>query len=167
MEPGDPRRLHRLHDGDLAADERARVEAGLSDEDRARLAAIEQVGAALRNTLEAEAAGFDIAAAVMARLPASPATAGVTPISAARSWRSRARGVLGSRSVWLSTAVAAAAAVLLFALPWGGGVAEAATDECEIESLEVTGASATVLRLPATRGEGTSTVVWLDEEEGP
>jgi hypothetical protein len=67
------------------------------------------------------------------------------------------------RMVWASGAAAAAA---VFAIYLGGGMRAIASNGCEIESLEVTGATATVLQVPsAEHGDDTTTVVWLDEEE--
>ncbi len=155
----DMERLHRLHDGELDAEARAAVEAGLSDDDRARLAAMDELGAALRHTASAEADGFDVADAVMAAI-GKQATAPLpapTPITSARRWRARA--------IWASTAatLAAAAAAALFlvtrpAIPPHG-------DACSIESLEVSGEQATVLDLTDAHGHDTGTVVWLDEED--
>lgn len=149
----DDRRLHRLHDGELEVGARAAVEAALTDEDRVRLAALDDLGRAIRDTLSAEAEGFDVAAAIMAALP--------TPLGSAK--RSRMRVVMASRAMWASTLVAAAAAMALWVAPWRGE--SVSSDGCQIESIEVSGASATVLNLPDALGKPTGTVVWLDEEE--
>lgn len=161
------RTLHRLHDGELPAAERASAEAALVEEDRARLAAMAEVGAAIRNTLAVEAAGFDVVAAVMAALPEGEAGRAVAdravPIPIGSGRRSRLRAVAASRAVWVSTLAAVAAAALLLVAPWRGEVLP--TDGCQIEALEVSGASATVLTEQGAHGQPSGTVVWLDEEE--
>ncbi len=144
--------LHRLHDGELSAEERHAFESALDDDARARLAALGDLGSALRNTFEAESEGFDVAAAVMKKLePARPPSL----------WARMAAAVRSYRMVWIPGIAAAAIVAVFYIGPWRTVV----TDECDIESLEVSGAAATVMKVPDPHGDGTSTVIWLDEEE--
>jgi anti-sigma factor RsiW len=149
----DDRDLMRLHDGELAPEERAKVEARLDEADRERLSAMSDLGALLRHTLEAETQGFDVAAAVMRKIAERKE----------KSFSERIGGWFrGHRTVWIPGGLAAAAVALaLLVTPWGAAI----SNGCDIESLEVTGAAATILKMPDAKGEGTTTVVWLDEEE--
>lgn len=167
----DPRRLHALHDDELPLDERPAVEAALDADDRERVAAIDQLGEALRNTFAAETPDLDVWAAVERGIAAtaapSPAEAPPAPEQtrgAILQFEPRLRRA-GRRSVWAPVLMAAAAAIALLIAPWREQPAAAATDHCEIESLEVTGALATVFEEPDATGRSTATVVWLDEEE--
>jgi hypothetical protein len=143
--------LHRLHDGELSDEERRTVEGALDDDGRARLAALGDLGALLRHSFAAESEGVDVAAAVMATVSQPRPSL----------WRRLLNAVRSYRMVWIPGLVAAAAVAVFYLSPWRGAV----TNECEIESLEVTGASATVLKLPDSGSDGTSTVIWIDEEE--
>ena len=157
--------LHRYHDHELTDEERRQVEAELDGDDRLRLEAIAELGALLRHTAEAERrevgevdlwSGIQAALAQAQSLPA----AGGQVIPFGR----RVRQSVGRhRAAWASMAMAAAAAALLLVVPWRG--APTASDNCTIESLEVTGAAATLLEVPDSSGQGTLTVLWLDEEE--
>jgi anti-sigma factor RsiW len=141
--------LHRLHDGELGAEERARVEAQLGEEDRLRLQAIAELGEAVRNATAAPLEGFDAWAAVERQI----APARVLSITE-RLRRRRA-------PMWISTALAVAAAAAFLFLPRSPG---APSNNCDIESLDVTGGNATVMKLDDPHGGGTTTVVWLQEE---
>src|SRR5579871_3211129 len=126
--------LHRLHDGELRDAEKGAVEAALDDDARARLAAMAEMGDLLRATFDAETEGFDVAPSVMARLAKKP------------SLMERARATLRSYRMVLIPALAAACVVAaIYLVPWRGG--NIITDNCDIESLEVEGAAATVLKL--------------------
>ena len=156
----DARRIHRLHDGELDAAERAAAEEALQPADREGLLALGELREALRNTLDVEVGLVDVWAAVergiAAAAPAEPAGR-VLPLSPRLKRAHR-------RSSFVPALLAAAAAIVLLLAPWRERPAEAATDNCAIESLEVTGALATVIEIPAVNGRDTTTVVWLDEE---
>jgi anti-sigma factor RsiW len=145
--------LHRLHDGELDATERAAVEARLDDVARARLRALAEVGEALRNTVSAEVEGagaLDLWPGIEAQL--RPAK--VLPF--------HRRLLRGRMPVWISTVAAAAAA--LAALLFSAGKPGVPTNGCDIESLEVSGAAVTVLKMEDVPGHSPATVVWLQEE---
>jgi len=152
--PLDGELLHRFHDGELGADERAALEARLDDLARARLATLADLGAAVRNTLAAEVEAapppsIDLWAGIEARI--QPAK--VIPLR---------RRMLRATPVWLSTMAAAAAALAALMLTTSRpGVP---TNGCQIESLEVTGAAVSVLKLDNVPGQSPATVVWLTEE---
>jgi hypothetical protein len=60
--------------------------------------------------------------------------------------------------------VAAAAAFLFIVKPWHPGHPE---NDCDVESLEVDGAYATVMQLhdiPHTGDSGTTTIIWAEED---
>lgn len=165
MDPRHAERLHRYHDHELTDDERRQVEATLDDHDRQRLEAIAELGTLLRHTAEAErreAGELDVWSGIQTALappPGLPAAGGqVIPFG-----RRVRRSLNHHRAAWASMAMAAAAAALLLVVPWRG--APMASDNCTIESLEVTGAAATLLEVPDSSGQGTLTVLWLDEEE--
>jgi hypothetical protein len=161
----DEERLHRLHDGELTDEQRAAIEPGLDERGRAKLQAIGEIGAALRSAIEGEAAavpgGFldGVWAKVEAGIGAPAKAKAERPGLLTRMGRALAE----YKMVWASSAVAAAA---VFAIYLGGGMHPAQSNGCEIESLEVSGATATVMKLPTTdHGDDTTTVIWLDEEE--
>ena len=145
--------LHRLHDGELDATETARVEAGLGDEDRERVRAIADVGAAVRNTVAAQSQGVDLWAGIEKRLQLREANK-VVPLA------SRRRGGLTYVRYGLPALAAAAAAVVLW-LNVGSGPQ---SNACDVEMLDIAGASATVLKVPDVRGQGSTTVIWTTEE---
>src|SRR5205807_1886519 len=60
--------VQRYFDDELAADERARFEAAMTDDDRERLVALGEMRALLNGALEAEAADVDLWAGVQAGL---------------------------------------------------------------------------------------------------
>ena len=137
--------LHRLHDGELDPAERGRVEAGLDEESRGKLGALDDLGGLLRAAY-GDAGGVDVWPAVQREI----ARGKVVPL----------RRRFGRGSIVASTlAVAAAAAAALFLLPGGGHP----SNDCVIDELEVSGASATVLRLDDDKHGGTTTVLWLEE----
>ncbi len=150
--------LHRLHDGELSDEERRAVEASLDDDARLRLQAMADLGTALRGSFEAESAGVDVSAAVMAAI-----AKGAPARAAAPSLWARLRAAARSyRMVWIPAVAAAAVVTAIYVGPWRTTI----TNECNIESLEVEGAAATVLKVPdAQGGDGTTTVVWIDEGE--
>jgi anti-sigma factor RsiW len=140
--------LQRYFDGELSADERARVEAELGDEDRERLAALGEMRGLLSGALDAEAAAVELWPAVESGLKRERM----------RRWRHRMRGP-GA----VGLVVAMAASLVLFL----GRRLPTITNECDIESLEVEGAAATVLRVGDAHhgGDATTTIIWTHEED--
>lgn len=140
--------LARYLDGELSPAERSELEAQLNDDDRLRLAALGDVGAAVRAALEGEAAQVDLWPSVQAWIERARRNA----------WWRRARrpGVLGAGLL----AVAAAVMILLAPLK-----RVPPTNECDIESLDVAGVQATVFKIPdSTRAGLTTTIIWTEEE---
>jgi anti-sigma factor RsiW len=149
--------LQRYFDGELSANERAEVEAALTDDDRLKLAALGEVRGLVANALTAEAAEVDLWSTLEKQLGREGKAA-----SKARSrWGMRAHPA--SWSAGLVTA-AAAAALLFFVQPWHPAHA---TNGCDVESLETSGAMATVFNLSDTphKGDASTTVIWTEEED--
>lgn len=149
-------RLQRYFDGELPPAERAQVEAALTDDDRLKLAALGEVRGLVANALAAEAAEIDLWPALERELrPAGAASA-----KAARRW-----GLRSHPASWSAGFMAAAAAALLFVLqPWHSPTS---ANDCDVVSLETSGAMATVFRLSDTpqRGDGPTTVIWTEEQD--
>jgi anti-sigma factor RsiW len=152
--------LQRYFDGELDEPERQRVEAGLTDEDRERLAAMAEMRSLVRGALTAEAESIDLWPAVGAALPG--ATSASAKKQAMRSWRDRVR-VRRLAGTGAGLLVAAAAALLLVFRPWSpprsGG------NNVEIQSLELDGLTATVLTVDARRGSDSTTILFTTEED--
>ena len=149
--------LQRYFDGDLGPGERAAFEAAMSEDDRERLAALAEMRGLLAATLDAEAADVDLLSGVERKL-ALPAN----KKAALRGWRDRLRGrtVLGTSAGLL---MAAAAAFLFMLAPWH---AEHPTNNCDVEHLEVSGSTATVLTVNDVAHKGDSTtIIWTTEED--
>jgi hypothetical protein len=122
------------------------VEAGLDEGARDKLAALDDLGGLLRAAYGSAGEGVDVWPAVQREI----ARAKVVPL----------RRRLGRASIVASTlAVAAAAAAALLLLPGGGHP----SNDCVIDELEVSGASATILRLDDDKHGGSTTVLWLEE----
>jgi anti-sigma factor RsiW len=155
MGKAEDERLHRYFDGELGPQERAEVEAGLTDEDRLKLAALAEVRGLVAGALKAEAADVDLWSGLEARLgPRGAASAG------RRRWGLRARP--GS---WSAGLMAMAAAALLFVFqPWHPRHPD---NDCDIVSLETSGAVATVFRMNDMphHGDESTTVIWTTEED--
>jgi anti-sigma factor RsiW len=155
MTMGKDDKLQRYFDGELPPDERAAFEAAMTDEDRERLAALAEMRALLSNALSSASAEIDVWSGVSAKL------GGATPIDEARSKRRRkmtGRRFLGTSAGLL---IAAAATFLFVVQPWH---ADQLTDDCDVESLEASGAQVTVLNdLPHSKD--VATVVWTTEED--
>ncbi len=150
-------RLQRYSDGELPSGDRVGVEAALDEDDQLRLAALDEMRALLRNTLDAESAEVDLWPGLEAKLP-------VDDLARARArrggfWRSRMTQL--SASV---TALAAAAALLLVFRPWH---AQHPDNDCDIVSLETSGAVATVFNMNDVPhgGDGPTTVIWTEEQD--
>jgi anti-sigma-K factor RskA len=143
-------RLQKYFDGELPAEERARVEAELSEDDQLKLDALGEVRGLVANTLMAEAADIDLWPALEKQLAASERAAA----RPRRRWGLRAHP--GS---WSAGAMMAAAAALLFVFqPWQ------TANGCDVESLETSGGMATVFNLNDTP-HGPTTVIWTEEQD--
>ncbi|MCU1280416.1 MAG: hypothetical protein JWM53_3962 [bacterium] len=157
-EPHDVR-LQRYFDGELTPEERAEVEAALTEDDRLKLAALGEVRGLVANALAAEAADVDLWPALQKQLGGAPG--GKAAAKARRRWGWRAHP--GGWSAGLAS-LAAAAALLFFLQPWHAAHAQ---NGCEIESLETYGAVATVINMDDAphRGDEPTTVIWTTEED--
>ena len=145
----DRERLHRLHDGETPAAERAQLEASLDDNDRLRLAALTDIGAALRHTYAAESEHFDAWPAIQKQI------SGGKVLSLTDRLKKR-RVPIG-----ISSLLAAAAALVVLVGPWRDVLP---TNGCDIESIDSSGADVSVLKVPDPgSGEGTTTIVWMHE----
>lgn len=143
-------RLQQYFDGELPAEERARVEAELSEDDELKLLALGEVRGLVANTLMAEAADIDLWPALQKQLDADAKK----KLKPRRSWGLRAHP--GS---WSAGTLAMAAAALLFLFqPWQTGNA------CDVEFLETSGGVATVFSLNDTP-HGPTTVIWTEEQD--
>lgn len=150
--------LHRIHDGELEGQPPE-----LDADDRARLEALDELGQLLRNIATAEAAAgpaLDAWAGIEQRLRAVDQAQSARTASrqqAMRSWRHRLR----RRALLALPLVAAAAAAVVL---WFGSGQAAATNGCDIELLDVSGASAAVIQVPDREGAGSTTVIWTTED---
>ena len=156
QEPHDVR-LQRYFDGELSPAERAEVEAALTDDDRLKLAALGEVRGLVANALSAEAADVDLWPGLEKQLGREGKAAG----KARSRWGMRAHPASWSAGL---VSAAAAAALLFFVQPWHPRHAE---NDCDIESLETSGAMATVFHMSDAphRGDGSTTVIWTEEED--
>lgn len=156
MGKAEDERLQRYFDGELSVEERARVEAGLTDDDRLRLSALEEIRGLVKNTLSSEAADLDLWSSLQPHL----APANDLERARVRRW---VRGHMTSLSAGF-TALAAAAALLIVFNPWH---AQHSDNDCDIVSLETSGAVATVFNLSDVPhgGDGPTTVIWTEEQD--
>lgn len=159
-------RLQRYFDGELAPEERARFEAELTADDRERLAALGEMRALVAGALEGAADGVDLWSAIEGQVMASSLPPGGTSTkraSAARRLRDRGRGrrLFGTGTGLL---LAAAATLVLFLYPRHPNHP---TNGCDIESLEVSGAVATVIQVADEPhpGDGDTTIIWTQEDK--
>lgn len=147
-----PTDLHRFHDGEI--EDRQLEPDQLDSVDRARLQAIDDVGLAVRSALLGASQKIDIWSGLEHRLAAvDEARKKQTTL---RHWRTRAR-----RGVALLVPAVAAAAVLLLLRSTDP---HDVTNDCDIELLDVSGATATVMKVPDASGQGATTVIWMTEE---
>jgi anti-sigma factor RsiW len=156
-------RLHKLHDGELAATEAEQLRTELTTQDQEKLAALAELDQLIAGTLriEAEAQPLDLWAAIADKLPAaSPA-----PVQAPAHAHARLGTVLPLRRravirlTAVTSALAVAAAVLLFLRP-----VPAVSNHCEVEELEVAGDNAAVISVADDHGNET-TLIWFDHQE--
>jgi anti-sigma factor RsiW len=152
--------LQRYFDGDLPPDERARVEAGLTEDDQLRLAALGEMRELLVNTLTTESAEIDLWPALQAHVAPSHDLARARAKRQLPKWM-RSRMASFSAGV---TALAAAAALLLVFRPWH---AQHSDNDCDVLSLETSGSVATVFNVNDVPhgGDGPTTVIWTEEQE--
>src|SRR5262245_47303561 len=130
MGKAEDERLQRYFDGELSPEERAQVEAALTDEDRLKLAALGEVRGLVANALTAEAADVDRWPALEKQLHGG----GGGRVGKAEGRARRRWGFWAHPASWSGGFVAAAAAALLLILqPWHSAHAQ---NGCEIESLE-------------------------------
>jgi anti-sigma factor RsiW len=155
MGKAEDERLQRYFDGELSAAERAEVEAALTEDDRLKLAALGELRGLVGNTLMAEAAEVDLWPALEGKLGEGKAAG-----KARRRWGMRAHPASWSAGL----VMAAAAALLFFVQPWHPAHA---TDNCDVESLETSGAVATVFKLGDMphNGDSSATVIWTEEQD--
>jgi anti-sigma factor RsiW len=156
MGKAEDERLQRYFDDELSPAERAAVEAGLTDDDRLKLAALGEVRGLLANALSAESAEVDLWPLVAGGIGA--------PMGKAEARAHRRWGLRAHPASWSAGLMAMAAAALLFVFqPWHAQPG----NRCDIESLETSGSVATVFRLSDMphRGDGTTTVIWTEEED--
>lgn len=175
-EPFGDERLHRYHDGELSGAERAELAERLDDAQasmaRDKLLALDELGGLVRDSvaaMSAEAPAFDVWAALRprldeARVERGPAGGRIIELASRRQRRSGWRMPL-----WISSAAATAAVLLVVLLPGPQRllrqmVTATPSNGCEIESVEVTGASVTVMQVDEGQGRDPATVVWLDED---
>jgi len=157
MGKAEDERLQRYFDGELTAEERAQVEAALTDDDRLKLAALGEVRGLVANALSAEAAAVDLWPALEKQLGGG----GKAAAKARRRWGLRAHPASWSAGL---LSMAAAAALLFFVQPWHPAHAQ---NGCDIESLETTGAVASVIHMDDAphRGDAATTVIWTTEDD--
>ncbi len=143
--------LQRYFDDELSADERARVEAALTDDDRLKLAALGELRALTQAALAGETEHVDVWSGVEAGLKKQRT----------RRWRDRVRGrrfVSGA-----GVLIAAVATLLLLFKPWSPK--HVPTNNCDIELLETDGVQATVLDVPDHGGDNHTTILFTMEED--
>jgi anti-sigma factor RsiW len=160
MGKADDERLQRYFDGEMPAEERARVEAGLTDDDRLKLAALGEVRGLVANALRAESADIDLLPGIDAALRGGGTGAGAAALKARRRW-----GLAAHPASWSGGFLAAAAAVLLLVFqPWHSAHAQ---NGCDIESLESNGAVVAVFRLGDTphKSDESTTVIFTEEDD--
>jgi anti-sigma factor RsiW len=140
-------KVQEYFDGELEPAERARFEAEMTADDRERLAALAEMRALLNASLDADAGSVDIWSGVAKQIQRQKVH---------RSWR-RSRIFGASASLLL----AAAAALIFFLRPFSRS-----DNDCDVESLEVEGAYATVLQVHDIphEGDGATTIIWAEED---
>ncbi len=156
MGKAEDERLQRYFDGELSPEERAQVEAALTEDDRLRLAALGEVRGLVANALAAEAGEVDLWAGIERHLGGG----GKAQVKARRRW-----GLRAHPASWSAGFVALAAAALLFAVqPWHPAHAQ---NGCDVESLETEGAVASVIHMDDAphKGDESTTVIWTTEDD--
>lgn len=145
--------LQRYHDRELSAAERAEVEARLDGDSRLRLEALDELRGLLKSHAEAESSGVDFGSLITV-IENAPRAVNQAPSK-------KRRSIVPLSAVG---AFAAGAFALFFFLRAG-----VPSNEAQVESLEVSGGSATVLRMTDDKNPNqTTTIIWasLDEEPG-
>ncbi len=154
-------KLQRLHDGELTPSEAEALHLALTDADREKLLALAEIDELVGNAVMSQAGEVDLWQAIQAKLPPQAAQPVTTASHQATVHAfSPARRRLMGRATAVVSALAMAAAFAFWLMP-----AAPQTNHCDIESLEVAGGSATVLKVSGDRGDAT-TVLWVDHDEG-
>lgn len=185
-------KLQKLHDGELSPAEVEALERSLTAADRDKLLGLREIDDLVGNTLRTEAGArdLDLWKGLSARIPALAAEQMSGKLSAplpmqTGSQEVRPAPVIGTSKVVkdggsmgtvlhftparrrlmgrvtaVVSALAMAAAFALWLKP-----APAQTNHCDVESLEVAGGSATVLKVQGDHDD-TTTVLWVDHDEG-
>lgn len=154
--------LHQLHDGELPQEEAEALRAELSAEEEQQLLALGDLGALVRNSVNAEVDGqppelwTELWAGIEQKLetPPSPAQAPAPPEGKVLPLRRR----MMVRITAAVSAAAVAASLLLWVRPLP------VSNRCDVEELEVAGSSAMVLTVPDDRGD-TTTLIWFEHQQ--
>lgn len=147
--------LQRYHDDDLSLAERRAVEAELDEDDRARLQALGELRELLGAHHALEREEVELSSTIDAIVRSAPPPIAEPPPR-------RGRRALLPVSV-IGVLGATAACLFMF---FGAGRAGVPSNEAEIESLEVEGGSATVMRMQDTSDPTqTTTVIWASLED--
>src|SRR5438128_2692049 len=157
-------RLQRYFDGEMPAEERAQVEAALTEDDQLKLAALGEVRGLVANTLAAEAAEIDLLPGIEAALAAGGSVGG-TGVGKAETKARRHWGMMAHPARWSAGFATAAAAVLLLMFqPWHSAHAQ---NGCDIESLDSYGAVVTVFRMSDAphKSDESTTVIFTEEDD--
>ncbi len=147
--------LQRYHDDELSAAERTHVEANLDGDGRARLTALSELHELLGAHHALETDRVDLSSTIDAIERSAPVAVAAPAPERRRLLPVSVLGVLA----------AAAACMFMF---FGRGTAGMQSNEAEIESLEVEGGAATVLRMQDDSDPAqTTTVIWasLDDND--
>ena len=158
--------LHKLHDGELPAEEAEALRAELSAEEEQQLLALGDLGALVRNSVSAEVDGqppelwTDLWAGIEQKLePVQAVPQGATPAPAPPEGKVLP---LRRRMMVRITAAVSAAAVAASLLLWVRPLP--VSNRCDVEELEVAGSSAMVLTVPDDRGD-TTTLIWFEHQQ--
>jgi hypothetical protein len=153
--------LHKLHDGELPAEEAEALRAELSAEEEQQLLGLGDLGALVRNSVSAEVdeqppeLWTDLWAGIEQKLDPPQAPAQAAP----------AEGKvlpLRRRMMVRITAAVSAAAVAASLLLWVRPLP--VSNRCDVEELEVAGSNAMVLTVPDDRGD-TTTLIWFEHQQ--
>lgn len=170
----DDKTLQRLHDEDLEPEEAQRIRAELGDEDRQRIASLEQMRLLIRAEAEAAAGAVELDGlweAVQARVATDHPASGWERWKV---WLSESMGAHPFR--WVTAGAAAAAVAVLLAVVltsmWSTGPTqkkdtqakiEVPTDDLDIERLEFKGRHPDIYEIKD--GMRKTTVIWVHPDE--
>lgn len=158
--------LHKLHDGELPKEEAEALRAELSAEEEQQLLGLGDLGALVRNSVNAEVDGqppelwTDLWAGIEQKLEPqqAPAQVPVTPAAPPEGKVLPLRRRMMVRITAAVSAAAVAASLLLWVRPLP------VSNRCDVEELEVAGSSAMVLTVPDDRGDAT-TLIWFEHQQ--